>query len=818
MPINRILTGTRPRKRILRKRPSAKLHNSTVRDFGGGLNVVDNEQNLTSKFSPVFDNMTTHTDRRVSPRFGYEMWLKTKQGTASAPAPATFDIITTPGSRWVNISWPGHPFNIAAPLGDIQHITISGVVVSIGGVPAADFNQTHGVKRIDANSFAICVRTTPTSHATTAVNVTYVRDTHMCGGFPVECTYFNNHVVVWTSCGEIFVVNVAKEATRIWSASIAAAQLLSPIPWGDTDLVAFDVFGKELLCSNGLDKSISIDFTRTFPNIVLYQVDPGNSSSDDKVPTFDACKAAFRYWNIHDSSGIGDHVVDMRVAAKDTSVVFSDAPSPDDAVDVNVAKIAASSELTIRAFATIKDTLLVIMPSVTVMMKLGVYDSASNHDPQPIDTLQGFGTSSMRSVIEIGSDVFMVDYNGVPSARLSSVSNAVVPERVSQYIETMIGRHIGRLKKETTRLKLFGFFDTKNKLIHFYLPKFDETDVRLLNADPFYYDKDMASTQSMIMRHDAHQVEVGDIIRIEGATGFGAILASSINGDRTVLGVLDENYILISIGQALPVGNDGGGGNAVYIQPLNNETIGYIYHFVPALKMQAWSRFKTKNIKFTCGCCTIQGRAFVFDEDGHMFRYGSADAPVYGDWYGMYDFLTWVSGQTYHAGERVFDNYDGLVYQCIADVTTTAANFHTARVLEPDSWQPYEGEGIDFAWELPWADFGSRQSSKALRFTHVDAVGKAPFTLDLFNDNIYRDSASGLLIPARSLQFVPNDVAAFGAGTQTYGGGRRTREQKLWQIPVHFKLLKSRISGSSTKPLALTALSFLYQRGTAVRG
>ena len=826
MPINRILTGVRPKRRILRKRPSAKLHNTTVRDFGGGLNVVDSEQNLTAKFSPIFDNMTTYTDRRVGPRFGYEMWLKTKQGTTSSgTANITITTTITPvPTRRVSITWSGHPFSIASPLKELQHVTISGWTADVGGIPASNFNGTFGVHVVNANVITITVRTTATSAATSAVGgITYTRDTHMCGGVPIECTYFANYVVVWTSCGEIFAVNNLKQAARIWSEEIASAQTNSPIAWGPTDLVAFDMFGKELICSNGLDKPLGLDFSKTYPNFATYQIDPAASSSNTYIPPFDACKAAFRFWNVHDTSGLNDneHVTDLRICERDTSVVFSDSPGTAldiPAVDVNMSKVAASVELTIRAFATIKDTLLVIMPNATVMMKLGILNSGEQHDPQPIDVLNGFGTAAMRSVVEIGSDVFMVDYNGVPSARLSSVSNAVVPERVSQYIETMIGRHIGRLKKETTRLKLFGFFDTKNKLIHFYLPKYDETDVRLLNNDPFYYDKDMAGTQTLIMRHDAHQLEVGDVIRITGALGFGAIVAGSINGDRTVLGILDENFVLISIGQALPVANDGGGGNSVNIQPLNNETVGYIYHFVPALKMQAWARYKTKNIRFQCGCCTIQGRSFIFDENGHMFRYGSADAPVYGDWYGMYDFITWTSGQTYHAGERVFDNYDGLVYQCIADVTTLAANFRTARAIEPDSWQPYEGEGIEFAWELPWADFGSRQSSKALRFTHIDAVGKAPFTLDIFNDNIYRDAATGLLIPARTMQFVPNDVAAFGAGTQTYGGGRRTREQKLWQVPVHYKLLKTRITGASTRPLAITALSFLYQRGTAVRG
>ena len=490
-----------------------------------------------------------------------------------------------------------------------------------------------------------------------------------------------------------------------------------------------------------------------------------------------------------------------------------------DAVDVNVSKITASVELTVRAYATIKDALLVIMPSATILMKYGFYDTLDNHDPQPNDMLNGFGTSAMRSVVEIGSDVFMIDYNGVPSARLSAVSNAVVPERVSQYIETMLSRHIGRMQKETTRLKLFGFFDPKNRLVHFYMPKYDESDVRSLNYDPFYYDSDIAKqTQSqLVVRHDKHQLEVGDVVRISGATGFGILVAGDINGDRTIAGILSDDYILININVNLPDGsNEGGGGNAVKLQPLNNESIGYIYHFVPAMKMQSWSRFKL--MKVTCGCSTIQGRAFVFDVNGNMLRYGSPDQPIHGDWLNYYDYLSWTSGQTYTIGQRVFDASDGLVYKCIATAVSSAVNFRAARLEDPDSWEQYAGEPVKFEWELPWADFGARQLTKSLRFAHIDAVGNAQFNLDLFNDNLYRDASTGTLIPARSMTFVPNEAFAFGAGIQVYGGGRRTKEQRLWSMPVKFKILKARVSGSITAPLSFSALSFLYQRGSAVRG
>jgi hypothetical protein len=817
----------KPLGRPKQPRPTSKLNNTTIRDFGGGLNVVDSEQNLTSKFSPVFDNMVTYTDRRVGPRYGYEMWLKLKTGAISTGT-ASISIttnVTSNTERIVVVNWTAHPFTGT----NFEHLTISDWNTTFAGIVPEMMNRTHGIRRvINANSFEIVLSNRATSAGTSPSDtITWTRDNYLLGGEPIECRYFANYVILWTSVGEILRIDRDKNIQRIWSQATTAARPLAPIAWTHTEMVAQDIFGSALICSNGRDKPLRIDFQQT--DWVAPLLDGVNG--DINVPAFDACKAAFRYFTVHDTEllPIEERLTSIRISAKDTSMVFSSATDPGDAVDINMSKIVASPEQTVRGFATIKDTILVITPTATTMMKYGIEtpvgDTGVAHDPQPVDTLNGFGSNAPRSIVEIGSDVFMVDFNGVPSAKLSSVSNAVQAERVSNYIETMMSKHIGRLRKETMRLKTFGFYDAKNKTVHFYLPKYDSADIRALTRDPFYFDTDMASNEftkrTLIMRIDDHQLEIGDNLIVAGASSFGTINAADINGNRQVVGVLNENYVLMSIGVDLPItgADSGGGGINTTIQPINDSTTGYIYHYVPQLKLFAWSRFKTPvGMRFNCGCGTVEGRAFLFTPDGFMMRYGSPDRKVHGDWFGMYDFATWTSGQAYVAGQRVFDNTDGLVYKCIADVTTTAPDFPTARIAAPDSWEEYKGDPINFEWELPWSDFGARQNTKSLRFCHIDANGEAPFTLSLFDDNIYKNAATGQLTPARSLQFVPNESGAYGAGAQVYGAGRRTREQKLWQVPVRFKILKPRISGASTQSLSISGMSFLYQRGLQVRG
>jgi len=824
----------KPLGRPKQPRPTPKLHNTTVRDFGGGLNVVDSEQSLTSKFSPVFDNMVTYTDRRVGPRFGYEMWLKLKQGTTTSGV-KTGTVETLLDSYVLTLHWSAHGFTAGS------HVTLSGfvdVAGGISGISADALNRTHSIRRIVSPDVFEIVTTDKATATAVSSSITWnwVYDNHALGGEPIEAKYFANYVLVWTSIGEILRIDRFKTAQRIWDQNIAF-QVNAELPgWTATELVASDIFGKELVCSNGYNKPLSIDFTRTGVGeyIVMYAFDAGNAGSNDKIPAFDACKSSFRFFSVHDTDPVElpEHQTEVRIAARDTYVVYSTSPTPNDATDINMSKVAASPEQTVRGFATIKDVLLVISPTTTTMLKYGAFTTDGIHDPVPVDTLNGFGSNAPRTIVEIGSDVFMVDFNGVPSAKLSALSNAVVPERVSNYIETMMARHIGRLRKDTMRLKSFGFYDGKNRTVHFYLPKFDTQDTRALIDDPFYYDDDMAANADIkdciIVRHDAHLLEVEDQVDISGAAGFGNLSAADINGRRVVRGVLNENYILISVGKDLSAttpGSVSGGGSDVILKPLNDATIGYIYHYVPQLKLAAWSRFKTKPrsgtgelLKFSCGCNTLEGRSFIFTPEGYMMRYGSLDAPVYADWYGMYDYVSWTSGHAYVAGDRVYDSHVGLVYKCLSPVSTVAASFQAAREAEPDSWEEYKGEPISFAWELPWSDFGQRQHVKALRFVHLDANGLAQFNVDLFADNIYKDAATGKLTPARSITFVPNEAGAYGAGQQVYGAGRRTREQKLWQVPVRCKLLKPRLTGESTQSLSISAMSFLYQKGTVVRG
>lgn len=81
-----IIPGITPSKRGIRnvQRRSNVLQDATVREFGGGLNVIDNELNLDTRFAVVLDNMVREEDGSMGVRWGTKLFADI--GTAASMA------------------------------------------------------------------------------------------------------------------------------------------------------------------------------------------------------------------------------------------------------------------------------------------------------------------------------------------------------------------------------------------------------------------------------------------------------------------------------------------------------------------------------------------------------------------------------------------------------------------------------------------------------------------------------------------------------------------------------------------------------------
>lgn len=135
----------------------------------------------------------------------------------------------------------------------------------------------------------------------------------------------------------------------------------------------------------------------------------------------------------------------------------------------------------------------------------------------------------------------------------------------------------------------------------------------------------------------------------------------------------------------------------------------------------------------------------------------------------------------------------------------------------PVDEEDLDGKTIDFDWEFPWADFGDRAATKHSRYVSLFTSGTAQFNLDLFVDYIYYNIDTQQLDPALSLEFVAGDSPGWGGGKQHYGAGRRTNTEFLFAYPTKFKIAKFRFHGSSKEKLSIVGLTIYYQKGNIRR-
>ena len=204
--------------------------------------------------------------------------------------------------------------------------------------------------------------------------------------------------------------------------------------------------------------------------------------------------------------------------------------------------------------------------------------------------------------------------------------------------------------------------------------------------------------------------------------------------------------------------------------PLGTDPDRFIcYQYVrwPDRGIDGWSLIRDWN--FTCGCRTAANRLFVA-KGRRIYRIGSITEPIHNN----------------------------------------------------------DGAGIKFALETPWVDINTRMIKKQSRHLMLDTQGTARFNLKMFVDYlywsqphydvfpliIYDHESERQLVPTLEMVMTGGDGAGYGAGFQSYGGGRRTNMPLLYAWPATFKQCKFRIDGEATEPLKLVSISVSYLKGS----
>jgi hypothetical protein len=239
------------------------------------------------------------------------------------------------------------------------------------------------------------------------------------------------------------------------------------------------------------------------------------------------------------------------------------------------------------------------------------------------------------------------------------------------------------------------------------------------------------------------------------------------------------------------------------------------YTFNSKLKMHAWSQFE--NMDWDAAWATVLGRVFMA-KGTRVFLGGNgtfAGENFYADKLMDRDYV-WVnsSSTAFVNGDLVYDSVADEVWECLTNHGKVAGlTFAQERLNNPNMWKQYEGNPIPFEFELPWIDGKDPLKLKHLRYVSIATKGDAEFTYDIYVDNLFKDVDDNVVYaPGVSMTFIGNDAYGFGFDDGPFGMGRRSRDPRLYAIPIKFKTIKFKIWGQATKKLELINLSFLYAR------
>lgn len=774
---------------------SRQVKTTTIRDFGGGWNVSDDENNLNTKFQPKTDNTVRGTDGSISITQGDELFADLTGIVKIDSAPALTPVSVTSGEYRYVIGLAAHG------LADGDHVKITGAV-DIGGISAAQINRTHGVQVIDANNFAVSTKGLATSTVSTNHTLALVADNHGLGGRQIFGRYFSDELLVFDDIGEIVGINAAGVVTKRWNGAIARALGLEP--WHECDRVSAEVIKGTLIAVNGNKNDKPLVYNGTAFN---YLVD-GASLSNAAIPRSEFVNAVNRYTALANTEYGASRI---EFSAKNTTGTYSREPSPAGAVEVDIGMLTQTVDPKITGIGAIRDKMFVAFYDSSMLGTIGVLNGTV-HEPDFSDVIALYGSFSHHTIVSLGNDIFCASNQGVISVSLSAQSGTFVPDPISELIRPAYAAHVARLSDFDLRYRTFSVFNSDDRQYMLYLPKYSAIS-KPLATDPVYMTPSLSATNLFILQAPNHQMEAGDYLTLSGLTDVGQQTAASLNTKVRVRKVINEDQLLIELSSAVASQSIAGGGTAGTLMPVNDEVICYAYTYNPTIKQKRWTRFRDTAFQWA----TRSQKSSIFvGRDRKIYRLGTISHPIPVRERGDYDIKVWANSTAYTAGQRV-QLAKGQVYICLTNhVSAASGTFAEDIVARSGLWLLYAGKPITWSTETPWSDFGDRTSLKEIKRVQFDTRGSAAFTFQIFTDGIYADPLTNELIPLISTEFLGHDAGGFGEADAVFGSGRRTAEEWLWSQPARGKIFKLRFSGTSLHPLTISAVSLSYLKGSTL--
>ncbi len=261
----------------------------------------------------------------------------------------------------------------------------------------------------------------------------------ICSADIVNLVYYNDHLVVAMTSGELQKVEDDGTVTTIWNSTIAAALPGSPSPWsGSLTQVDFSEFRGDLVVNNGSDKPILVDsdFSVTF----LQDLATG---SNINTPI---AKYVTTVANYTVMAGVSGSEQTIFISSTGTSGTWPGDNAPNDAISFNVGAFTGQASSAIQGLGSFKNFLVVFFDSFSVLVQLGTFEN-SVHTPQVVDTYQNLGAVNHKAIFSNDSDLLFMAKSGLYSASKNVFGGTLTTEPLSENLGDLYLRTTGRTLK-----------------------------------------------------------------------------------------------------------------------------------------------------------------------------------------------------------------------------------------------------------------------------------------------------------------------------------------------------------------------------------
>jgi hypothetical protein len=279
----------------------------------------------------------------------------------------------------------------------------------------------------------------------------------------VDMEYFAASIICVCETGIIAAIDGSGTATVIWNPTIAAATPQGT-PWsGGLDSIDFVPYKNELIIHNGVNKPVTV--SRDL--VVTYLVDLASGSNVNVPIGKYGCVVSnyhcVAYVLINPSNGesIPTGPTTIYISSTGTAGTFPGDPAPNDSISIDVGAFAPQGAVEIRGIAGFRANLLVFFQDQTVIVKLGTFNAAGQHEPFFPDTMPTFGILGHRCVAPVENDLLFAGLGGMASARrnLLSVSGTLESQSLSERIEPPYRETIGSLTDAEQLKKCWMVYD-----------------------------------------------------------------------------------------------------------------------------------------------------------------------------------------------------------------------------------------------------------------------------------------------------------------------------------------------------------------------